>query len=165
MSASSAVSSAGMKPLVLRRERIVTVPVDVLWQLIEPATSLPSWLPLASRCDLLSGKGLGRRQRMITKWGRRTAEIDQEVIVYQPNKRLEWKHVDERMGGKPAPRMSSHVTFAIELESIGPGTRVQLESTNVPANAFSAMLLKFIAARRIGKALDRALDVLSAVGG
>ena len=153
-----------MSPITVRRERVMPIPADVLWQLVEPVQTLPAWLPLADRSELLSGGGLGRRQRMYSKWGRKTAEIDQEVIAYHPNRLLRWKHVDERMEGRPAPRISSEVTFTIELESIGPGTRVALESRNVPSGALAGLLLRFVAAPRIRKALDRALETLAAAG-
>jgi len=149
----------------VRRERVLTIPVDVLWQLVEPVRTLPAWLPLADRCQLIAGDGLGRRQRMHSTWGGKHAEIDQEVIAYQPNRLLRWKHVEERMGGRPAPRISSEVTFTIELESIGPGTRVALESKSVASGVFAGVLLRLVAARRTGKALDRALDTLAAAGG
>jgi hypothetical protein len=154
-----------MSPVVVRRERIVQIPVDVLWQFVEPAQALPEWYPLASRCELLSGKGIGRRQRMHARWGRRDAVINQEVVAYEPSRLLRWKHLDERVDGRPAPRISSAVTFSIEMESIGPGTRVALESTNVPAGPFAAVLLRLVAARRIRRDLDRALNIIAAAGG
>jgi hypothetical protein len=154
-----------VSPVVVRRERVVQIPPDVLWQFVEPAPALPDWFPLASRCELLSGKGLGRRQRMHTRWGRQDAIIDQEVVAYEPARLLRWKHVDERIDGRPAPRISSAVTVSIEMESIGPGTRVALESNQVPSGFFAAIVLRLVAARRIGKSLDRALDIIAAAGG
>jgi hypothetical protein len=150
-----------VRPVTVRRERVVSIPVDVLWQLVEPVQTLSAWLPLADRCESRGGEGLGRKQRMYSTWGGKTAELDQEVIAYQPNGLLRWKHVDERMNGKPAPRVSREVTFSIELESIGPGTRVALESKNVPSGVFTGILLRLVAAPRIRKALDRALENLA----
>jgi uncharacterized protein YndB with AHSA1/START domain len=152
-----------MSPVVVRRERIISIPADVLWELVEPAENLPAWLPFAARCERIGGEALGRRQRMHARWGRRVAEIDQEVTAYEPGRLIRWTHVDERMNGKPALRISSEVTFTLELESIGPGTRVALESRNVPAGFAASVLLRLVAARRLGRDLDRALDNLSAV--
>jgi len=153
-----------VRAITVRRERVMSIPADVLWQFIEPARTLPAWLPLADKCEPTSGQGLGRRQRMYAKWGGKTSEIDQEVIAYEPNRLLRWKHLDERMNGKPAPRFSTEVTFTIECESIGPGTRVALESKSVPAGALAAIMLRLVASRRIGKALDRALETLASAG-
>src|SRR5262249_53860452 len=108
-----------MTPITVRRERIVPLPVDVVWQLIEPAESAPSWLPFAEACRRTSGRGLGRIQRMRVRWGRNVAEIDQEVIAYTPNALLRWKHVAETMNGKPAPQVSKEVVFSAQLESVG----------------------------------------------
>ena len=68
-----------MTPLEIRVERVVTIPADVLWQIIEPPENLGAWLPLCERCERLGGEGLGRRQRMYVRWGRKRGEIDQEV--------------------------------------------------------------------------------------
>ena len=151
--------------LEIHRERTIVVPADVLWQIIEPAENLPAWLPLCERCERLSGEGLGRRQRMYVRWGRRRGEIDQEVTDYVPGVRLGWKHVEEKLDGKPAPRISSDVTMLIELHSEGAGTRVVLRSRNVPASAFGALALRMVAGPRIQKALDQALKILAASGG
>ena len=153
-----------MKPVEVRRERIVSLPIEVVWQIIEPAITVPSWLPLADRVELLSGKGLGRRQRMHAKWGGRQVAIEQVVTAYTPEALLTWKHVDEKTNGKTVRQLSKEVTLSVRLESIGPGTRVVLESRNVPASATAGVLLRLVAKKRIGKGFDRALAKLAAAG-
>jgi uncharacterized protein YndB with AHSA1/START domain len=150
-----------MDPVEVRVERTVVVPVDVVWQIIEAAETLPSWLPICERCDLVSGQGAGRRQRMHVRWGRKAAEIDQQVIEYVPCSRLSWKHVAERIDGKPAPRISTDVTMTIELHPAGAGTRIVLTSKNVPSGVASALMLRVVAAPRIRKSLTLALENLS----
>ena len=154
-----------MTTLEIRRERSIIVPADVLWQIVEPAENLPAWLPLCERCERLSGTGLGRRQRMHVRGGRKHGEIDQEVTEYVPGVRLGWKHIEEKLDGKPAPRVSSDVTMLIELHSEGAGTRVVLRSRNTPVSMFGALVLRMIAGPRIRKAFDRALETLAASGG
>ena len=151
-----------MKPVEIRRERFVVVPADVLWQMVEPAETLPSWLPMFERCERLSGEGLGRRQRMFTRWRGKPGEIDAEVIHYVPSSRLAWRHVDERLDGKAAPRISSEVTTTLEIHAEGAGTRVVLTSRHVPAAWWAAPLLRLVAARTIGKAFERALARMAA---
>jgi hypothetical protein len=153
-----------VKALEVHRERIVNIPVDVVWQLVEPAKTLPSWLPIASRCEILSGRGLGRRQRLHGTWGRKRFEIDQLVVGYEPNALLRWKHVEERLNGKAAPGLSREVTVTIHLETIGPGTLVALRSQNVPSGILAALVLRLVARRRIRRAFDRALENLAAAG-
>jgi uncharacterized protein YndB with AHSA1/START domain len=150
-----------MDPVEVRVEKTVVVPVDVLWQIVEAAETLPSWLPICERCDLVSGQGAGRRQRMHVRWGRKAGEIDQEVIEYTPMSRLSWKHVGERLDGKPAPRISQEVTLTIELHPAGAGTRIVLTSRNVPSGLAAALLLRVVAAPRIRKSLNQALQNLA----
>jgi uncharacterized protein YndB with AHSA1/START domain len=150
-----------MQAIEIRRERIVAVPADVLWRVVEPAPTLPSWLPICDRCEVMSGEGRGRRQRMYVRWGGRAAEIDQEVIAYIPDSRLSWKHVDERLNGKPAPRISKEVTVTVELQPVGAGTKVRLISRHVPSGFFGALMLRLVGGPRIRKGFDRALDKLS----
>ncbi len=152
-----------MTPVIVRRERIIAVPADVVWQFVEPVETLPAWLPLVERSRHLGGEGLGRKQRVNMRWGGRSAEIDLEVTVYKPARELAWRHIAERMNDKPAPRVSLDVTTSVSMESQGPGTKVVLESRLTPANAGAALLVRFVAARRIRKAFDQALRRLAGV--
>ena len=141
------------------------IPADVLWQLIEPAQAQPAWLPLGWKCEPLSGEGLGRQQRLYVKWGGRQSEIDQRVTSYVPNEVLEWTHIAERIDGKPAPVFSREVRISIALKSVGLGTQVTLRSSQVPVGPLAAILVRFIAVRRVARAFDRAMLALSVVGG
>ena len=153
-----------MTPVIIRRERMIAIPADVVWQLIEPVEALPAWWPLAERSRHLGGEGLGRRQRVTLRWGGRHAEIDQEVTVYQPAHAIAWRHIAERVSGQPASRISTDVTTSVSLESQGPATRVVLESRLTPASASAALLVRFVAARRVRAAFDRALKTLAGIG-
>lgn len=157
--------STEMLPVVVTRSRTVSLPPDVVWQFIEPAESLTHWLPLGDRCELVSGSGLGRQQRLTARWGRQIVEIDQEVVGYEPEGVLAWRHVAERSGSKPAPRLSTDVTVTVRLQAAHPGTRVTLESRSVPASRLASFVLKLVAARRIGRAFDHALESLARAGG
>lgn len=154
-----------MNAVEVRQEKIVLVPIDVLWQIVEPAETLPAWLPICDRCERVSGDGLGRQQRMYVRWGRRTAEIDQQVTEYQTNARIGWTHVREQFNGRPAPKISSHVRLTIELLPAGAGTRVVLTSRNVPAHLMGALMLRLIARPRLRRAFALALENLARSGG
>ena len=71
-----------------------------MWDVVEPVERLAEWFSGAGRAELLSGRGLGRRQRMHGRWGRRTFQIDQTVIAYEPQRSLEWRHDDEWLDGR-----------------------------------------------------------------
>jgi hypothetical protein len=52
-----------VKPLEIRREKLVVVPSDVLWQMIEPAANLRAWLPMGERGEVVSSEA-PRRMRV-----------------------------------------------------------------------------------------------------
>jgi uncharacterized membrane protein len=149
-------------PVIVRRERILSLPVDVLWQLLEPADTLPAWLPFVARSRQVSGKGLGRRQKVTLHWGGARVEVDQEVTVYQANQAIAWKHLP---GQPSAEGRRDDVTISVAMESMGPGTRLVLEARLVPASLGAWMRLKLITARRVRAAFDRGLTILAGVGG
>lgn len=151
-----------MTAVVIRRERVITLPVDVLWQFVEPADTLAAWLPWVLRSRQLSGKGLGRRQRATLRWGGQPADVDQEVTLYQPNQAIGWRHVP---GARPGSRKPDDVTVTVSMEPMGPGTRIVLESRFVPGSVGEAIRYRLLTARRVGAAFDRALRILGSVGG
>jgi hypothetical protein len=154
-----------VKPVVLRRERIVTLPVDVLWQLVEPIEALPAWLPFVLRSRHLGGQGLGRRQRVTLSWGGRPAEIDQQVTEYRPNQALAWTQVTGRPGSPETTPLASGVTMRVFMESMGPGTRVVVEAQQTPPTFGAWLALRLVGKRRILAGFDRALKTLANVGG
>ena len=154
-----------MKPVVIRRERIVTIPVDVVWQLVEPIEALPAWLPFVVRSQHLGGQGLGRRQRVTVNWGRRATEIVQEVTDYRPNQTLAWTPVAERTGGQGIASVPSGVTMRVSMESMGPGTRVVIEAQQTPPTFGAWLALRVVDKRRMVAGFDRALRTLASVGG
>jgi hypothetical protein len=57
------------------------------------------------------------------------------ITVFEPERRLEWRHEAERLGGQPAPRFASETVVSIELLAQGPGaTLVVLTSRQQPAD-------------------------------
>lgn len=151
-----------MKPLVIRRERIITLPVDVLWQFVEPADTLPAWLPFVMRSRQVSGKGLGRRQRASLRWGGGQLDVDQQVTTYQPNRAIGWKQVPgDRQGSDKPP----DVTISVSMEPMGPGTRVVLEARLVPESIGELIRYRIATGHRVRAGFDRALRILAGVGG
>ena len=151
-----------MKPLVVRRERMVTLPADVVWQFVEPADTLPGWLSFVVRSGHPSGKGLGRRQRAALRWGGRDVEIEQEVTIYEPSKTIAWKHV---AGKTPLPPDLDGVSMSVTIEEQGPATRVVIAARLTPSGFGLGLKHRFVTKRRLGKAFDRALAILASVGG
>jgi uncharacterized protein YndB with AHSA1/START domain len=117
---------------VVRKRHVAGSP-EQLWRLIDDPAEMSRWFNLAERLEILDGTGLGRRQRLHGRWGRRPSEIDQVVTEYDPPREFGWKHIEERLAGKPAPKFAAETHFVIRLRPDGRGTVVELESTQVPA--------------------------------
>ena len=67
----------------------------------------------ASRCS--KADGVGQRRRQHGHWGKKPSEVDQEITAFEPEHRLAWRHLAERLDGKPAPRFAASTDFSIEL--------------------------------------------------
>jgi Polyketide cyclase / dehydrase and lipid transport len=154
-----------VKPVVVRRETFVTIPADVVWQLVEPASALAVWLPFANRARLASGEGLGRVQRVSTTGGRAAGEIDYEVVEYRPPTLLRWRRIGAHAGTAPASGPTPDLTLTIQLESTGPGTRVVLEARLTSPRVLGRIGLRLVEARRMSKVFARGLARLAAAGG
>jgi hypothetical protein len=148
---------------ITRERRIGGTSCSSLWDVIESVQRLPDWLTICTTAELLGGQGLGRRQRLRGRWGRRQSEIDQIVIAYEPDRLLAWRHDAERLDGRNAPQLSRETTFRIELEPSGPDVVIKLRSRHVPANAVTGLMLRLIAAPRAARMLEESLDRLSAL--
>ena len=153
-----------MEPVEVVRERFISAPsVEAIWQIVEPIERLPEWLSMCDRAELLSGEGVGRRQRLHGTWGGRHSEIDQIVVAYQPGRLLSWKHERELLDGKPAPQVSAETTFRIEIDPRVDGVLVRLRSIHLPASAFKRIVIRMVAARVAGSMMKKSLNRLSAV--
>jgi uncharacterized protein YndB with AHSA1/START domain len=153
-----------VKPIVIRRERMVAIPADVVWEFIEPVERLASWLPFVTASRHLSGKGLGRRQRVRLSWA--AAEVVQEVTIYAPGKTLAWRHVASGDSHTPPGESKpvDDISVMAEMESTGPGTRVVLAARITPKSLTEGLRHRLKTARRIRAGFDRALRNLASVG-
>jgi len=109
--------------------RTIAAPPDALWPLLDDPQRMGEWFAFAERFEVLGGEGVGRRQRMHGRWGRKRSEIDQVIVAHDPPRRLAWRHEAERLDGRPAPRFAATTTFSATLEPDGAGTRVTLHNT------------------------------------
>ena len=147
------------------RERRVAAPPEQLWPLVSNPERLSEWFTFALAGEVLEGEGVGRRQRMHGEWGRKRSEIDQEVVEFDPPRRLAWVHVAERLDGKPAPRFAASTRFTIDLVPDGDGTSVRLHSAQKPAGPLRGLVMRLFGQREIAQNLERSLDRLAATPG
>ena len=143
--------------------RTIPAAPDDIWALLDDPARLGEWLAFADRGELLEGDGVGRRQRMHGRWGRKRSEIDQVVVEHDPPRRLAWRHEAERLDGRPAPRFAASTLFSMTLEPEGPGaTRVSLRSQQEPASALRGFVIRLFGRREIAGKLEESADRLAA---
>jgi uncharacterized protein YndB with AHSA1/START domain len=145
------------------RERWIGAAPDRIWPLVDEPARLSEWFSFADRIEPLSGTGVGRRQRLHGRWGRKRSEVDQLVTAHEPPRLLQWRHEAERLDGKPAPQFARETVFTIRLEPSGAGTDVRLESRQQPASAVKGLVMRLFGTREVAQHLDRSLDHLARV--
>jgi uncharacterized protein YndB with AHSA1/START domain len=149
-----------MADLIVERKMMVAAPAERIWPLLDDPDRLGSWFGGADRIELLDGAGLGRRQRLHGRWGRRRSEVDQEVVVYDPPRELAWRHLAERLDGRPAPKFAAETVMTITLEPDSAGTLVRLSSRQRPASWPRGLVMRAFGGREIGRLLDESLTRL-----
>jgi uncharacterized protein YndB with AHSA1/START domain len=144
----------------ISRERRIPAPVARVWKIVAEAERLPDWYARAAGVQVLEGAGLGRRQRLSSEWRGQDSEVDQVITAFEPERRLEWRHEAERLGGQPAPRFASETVLKIELEAQGPdATLVVIESRQQPADPDKEAAMRGNS-EYLGKMLETSLERL-----
>jgi uncharacterized protein YndB with AHSA1/START domain len=143
-------------------ERTLDAPPERVWPLVSSPEELPRWFGFAERVEVLSGEGVGQRRRQHGHWGRKPSEVDQELTAFEPPRRLAWRHLAERLDGRPAPRFAASTDFSIELVPDSAGTRVVLRSTQVPASRPRGLVMRAFGRRELAGTLAKSLDALAA---
>lgn len=142
-------------------ERLVTATPQRIWPLIDDPAEMGTWFSFAERMELLEGKGLGRRQRLYGRWGKRDSEIDQRIVAYEPPHKLAWEHEAERLDGKPAPRFAAQTLFTIELTDLPTGTMVRMTSAQRPAGILQGAVMRVFGTRQLRQHMNASLDALA----
>jgi uncharacterized protein YndB with AHSA1/START domain len=142
-------------------ERTFAAPPDRVWPLVADPDELPRWFDFAERVEVLAGEAVGQRRRQHGHWGAKPSEVDQEITAFEPPHRLAWRHVAERLDGRPAPRFAASTDFSIELAPDGAATRVRLRSVQVPASRPRGLVMRAFGAREIAGTLEKSLDALA----
>ena len=145
------------------REQWVEARVESVWAVVSEADRAPEWFTFAERVEVRSGDGLGQLRTQHGRWGSKHAEVDQEITGYEPNKLLAWRHLAERLDGKPAPRFAASTEFRIELEPAGEATTVRLTSRQEPASAVKGLVMKLFGTKDVARHMERSLDKLNQV--
>ena len=144
-------------------ERDVPAPPERVWPLISDPNELPRWFGFAERVEVLEGDGVGQKRRQHGHWGKKASEVDQVLTAYEPERRLAWRHLAERLDGKPAPRFAASTDFSIELAPSSAGTHVKLRSVQVPAGRVRGLVIRAFGRREVAGTLASSLDSLERV--
>jgi hypothetical protein len=147
---------------VMREARVVAG-ADAVWAIVSDPGRAQDWFDFSDRTEVTSGDGVGQRRTQHGHWGRRKSEVDQEIIAWEPPTLLAWKHLAERLDGKPAPKFAASTEFRIELEQDGDATRIRLRSRQEPAGALKGWVMKRLGTKDIERSLERSLDRLARV--
>jgi uncharacterized protein YndB with AHSA1/START domain len=139
------------------RERRVEAPVASVWAVVSEAGRAPEWFTFAERVEVRSGDGVGQLRTQHGRWGSKHAEVDQEITHFEPNSLLAWRHLAERLDGKPAPRFAASTEFRIELEPAGEATTVRLTSRQEPASAVKGLVMKLFGTKDVARHMERSL--------
>jgi uncharacterized protein YndB with AHSA1/START domain len=145
------------------RSRTVAAPADAVWEVVSSVDRLPDWLVFAESAETVEGEGPGRLHRIHGRWGRKRSEVDQRITAWEPPSRLAWTHEAERLDGRPAPRFARETRFEVRLEPEAGGTRVTLDSAQVPASALKGLVMRLFGGRELAQAYERSLRQLDAV--
>jgi uncharacterized protein YndB with AHSA1/START domain len=143
------------------REARIGAPVDQVWPLINDPERFQQWFAFAERIEVRSGEGVGQLRTQHGRWGSKKAEVDQEITALEPNKLLAWRHVGERLDGKPAPKFAASTEFSIELEPDGDATVVRLRSRQEPAGLLKGWVMKAFGTKEVARNLDTSLANLN----
>jgi uncharacterized membrane protein len=162
--APAGIASCGVSAVVeVMREARVAAPVDAVWAVVSDAGRAADWFEFAQRTEVVDGEGVGQKRTQYGTWGRKSSEVDQEVTEFEPGKVLAWRHVAERLDGKPAPKFAVSTEFRIELTAAGEATGVRLRSLQEPDGAVKGWLMKRLGAKDVERNLDRSLERLDAL--
>jgi uncharacterized protein YndB with AHSA1/START domain len=143
------------------REAHLPVSADQVWAIVSDPARAHDWFDFSDRTEVVSGDGVGQKRTQHGHWGRKKSEVDQEIIAWEPAKLLVWKHLAERLDGKPAPKFAASTEFRIELDGDGETTTVRLRSLQEPASAVKGWLMKRLGTKDIERSLDRSLERLA----
>ncbi len=146
----------------VEREALVDAPASAVWTLVEDTRRLPMWLAFAEKVEPLDGgDGVGRRLRLHGRWGGRRSEVDVEVVAFEPGRLLAWRHLEERLDGKPAPRFARETRFSIWIEpEDARTTRVRLRTEQVPAGPVRGLAIRLAGRRDLARRMELSLKRL-----
>ncbi len=120
--------SSHPKPMKVWRERYIEAPPDAIWKLIAPVESIPLWMSDVDTAERVSGpaEGAGRMQRVTRPIRSLYLETEQEVVAWDPGRRMTLVHRRETYGGRETGGVRDF-TMDVTLTGDQSGSVVRLE--------------------------------------
>jgi uncharacterized protein YndB with AHSA1/START domain len=144
------------------RSRRIEAPPERIWPLVDDVTRWPEWFTEAERCEVLSGQGVGRRQRMYGHARGKETVIDSVVVASEPPSLLRWHHEAERVDGKPGSVVfAKDATAEVAIVPDGAGSLVTYRLHADPGSLRNTIMLRILAPGPIGKSFEVSLGRLA----
>ena len=144
------------------RSRRIAASPERVWPFVEDITRWPLWFTEAERGEVLSGSGVGRRQRMFGHARGKATEIDSVVTVHDAPNRLRWHHEAERVDGKPGSVVfAKDATAEVTIAPDGDGSLVTYRLLAEPGTLLNTFLLRVMAPRPIAASFESSLARLA----
>lgn len=146
------------------RSRGIAAPPERIWPYVDDVTRWPEWFTEAERGEILSGEGVGRRQRMYGHARGKATEIDSVVVASETARLLRWHHEAERVDGRPGSVVyAKDATAEVVIQPEGDGSLVTYRLLAEPGSLLNAFMLRAMAPGPIGKSFEISLDRLAAL--
>lgn len=146
------------------RSRHIDATPERIWPFVEDVIAWPRWFTEAERAEVLSGSGVGRRQRMYGHARGKATEIDSVVTAHESPNRLRWHHEVERVDGQPGSVVFAREANAeVTIEPDGVGSLVTYRLLAEPGSLLNTIVLRVLAPRPIGRSFETSLERLAAL--
>jgi uncharacterized protein YndB with AHSA1/START domain len=147
----------------VRSRRIAAAPQRI-WPWVDDIARWHEWFTEAERGEVLSGVGLGRRQRMYGHARGKATEIDSVVTAYEPPHLMRWHHEAERVDGRPARVVfASDAVAEFIIKPDGDGSRVTYRLIAEAGNPIYWLVLRLLANGPIQASFEASLMRLAAL--
>jgi uncharacterized protein YndB with AHSA1/START domain len=146
------------------RSRHIAAPPERIWPYVDDVGRWPEWFTEAERGEVLSGEGVGRRQRMSGHARGKATEIDSVVVASEAARLLRWHHEAERVDGRPGSVVyAKDATAEVVIQPEGDGSLVTYRLLAESGSLLNTFMLRVMAPGPIGKSFEVSLDRLAAL--
>jgi uncharacterized protein YndB with AHSA1/START domain len=142
-----------------RRSRIISAPVEELWDVIGDPHHLPRWWPRVNRVEDVDGDAF--TEVMTTAKGKVVRADFQLVLVEESPHMLRW---EQRVQGTPFANLLKSASTEVRLTPAGAATEVTIELRQT-LNGFFARFGAYMVSRAAAATIEDALDGLERISG